>query len=33
MIGPDPSPKLGRALLWSGTISFLLWLVIIGLLT
>lgn len=33
MIGPDPSPKLGPAFFWSFPLSFLLWLVIIGLLT
>lgn len=25
MIVPDPSPKLGRAILWSFTFSLLLW--------
>lgn len=33
MIGPDPSPKLGRAFLIAFPISFLLWLAIISLLT
>lgn len=33
MIGPDPSPKLGPALLWSASLSVLLWLAIFGLLT